>query len=181
MDRRQFLTKAGLGTLAAASVPALVKTLALPDTASARWGTGFFFVAVSFAAPPEAIILNGAGRFTSRSVDGGGAFTHFRAQGEPPLPVVGTGTWVATELLGFTPTTPATYGVNAAGVLDLGVRLYPGGGSAIDATMTVVCNIGPGNLQTGHEEGVTLTIPGAPFGAFAPSDPPTGLTTFTND
>lgn len=181
MNRRDFLTKAGLGTLAAASVPALAKSLAWPDTASARWGTGFYFVVVSIAASPEAIILSGAGRFTDRSVNGRGGFTHFRAQGERPFSIVSTGLWVAREVLGFTSTTPATYGVNAGGVLDLGVRLRPVGGGAINATMRVVCNIGPGNLQTGHEEGVTLTIPGAPFGAFAPSMPPTGITAFTDD
>ena len=179
MNRRDFITKAGLGTLAAASLPALAKTLAWPDSASAHLGRGFYFAAVGFAAPPDRIILTGAGRYSSRDVHGGGNFTHFQATGSPPFPIVGSGRWIATELLSFTPTTPPGFGAHRGGILEMQVKLFPTGGSSISGvTMKVVCNIGPGGLSTGEEEGVTLTVPGAPFGPFAPSDPPTGITAF---
>jgi len=178
MNRREFLKKAGLGSLAAASLPALADVLGMPGTASAHGGTGFYFVVVSLAAPPDAIILTGAGRFGSEDAHGGGSFTHFQATGKPPFPVVGSGRWLPTCQVGFTPTSPPAFGAIRSGILEMLVRLYPTGGRAISGvTMKVVCNL-PG-AETGEEEGVTLTVPGAPFGSFVPSDPPSGVTAFT--
>lgn len=172
MDRREFLKKAGIGSVALASlaaVPALVRTLA--ETALAAGQTNFVLItATSRVGGSDLIILNGAGKFNKAQVEGGGSFTHFDAVGSPPFPILGSGTWKAKRLVSFTPTSPATYGGHAGGVLEMDVHLVPTVGSVIPATLKVVCNIPPGAMDTGQPEGTVLTIP-ALSATFGPSGP----------
>lgn len=119
----------------------------------------FSFTVVSAAAGADRIILTGDGAFNSAQVVGNGTFLHFLA-GAPPATIVGQGTWKARRLTSFTLT--GTYGVGVSGVLVMEVDLVPNGGGVIPATMTVVCNIGPGGLNTGLVEGVKLEILAGP-------------------
>jgi hypothetical protein len=157
-----------VATLAAAA--ALVSPLALPSLVTTRAAgqepdsaKSYTFVAVGQdAASGEQIILNGAGTFDAvqSAVTGGGSFTVFTAAGAPPLPIVASGTYEAKHFQSFTPTTPATYGAYAGGILIMTVDLKPDGQRMIrGATLKVVCNLPPGGIDTGQPEGPTLTLP----------------------
>ncbi len=172
MNRREFLKKAGLGTVALASLPTLgpvlINSLATPALASDQ--TNFTFVVVSkLVGGPDLLILNGSGKFGSGEVNGGGSFTHVN----PGTGViVASGTWRAKKLVSFTPN--GTFGAHASGILEMKSRLLPTGGERVEGVvMRQVCNL-PG-LDTGQEEGVTVTLPNG--ATFEPTD--TGATLFS--
>src|SRR5262249_8251657 len=120
MDRRRFLKRVGLGSLAMASVPALQDTVGTPATASAqashvRWDIlnldtsttppTFRAGGVAFASinPDMTIQLMGSGTFvapasggTSHAVTGGGTWTTFEdgvATGSGTFQVMGLASW----------------------------------------------------------------------------------------
>jgi hypothetical protein len=135
--------------------------------------TTFSFVVVNTqVGGTDQLILNGNGTFSSEEVQGGGSFTHFSPTGEPPSPIVDSGTWRAKRFISFTPV--GTYGAHGAGILQMDVDLIPDLGSPIPGTLEVVCNIAAGGLATGKEEGVTLTLA---EGTFEPMG--AGLTVFS--
>jgi hypothetical protein len=176
MNRRKFLTKAGVGSLALAALPALA-TPALADDGQ----TNFHFMTVSHAATIAGVqhflIMAGDGHFSSSQVVGNGAFTHYNNAAPVPKPVLAFGSWKAKRFISFD--LVGTYGAQASGILEMEIHLVPKGGSVIPATLEVICNVGAAGLFTGEEEGIVLTIPGAPFGSFMPLVPALGLTTFT--
>ena len=49
--------------------------------------------------------------------------------------------------------------------------------AVVSATLKIVCNVGSGGFDTGQPEGFTLTVRGAPYGAFVPIG--AGITVFT--
>ncbi len=176
MNRRKFLTKAGVGSLALAALPAL----ATPALAAGHMG--FHFMSVSRAATvggvAHALVMAGDGHFSSSQVVGGGIFNHVNdAAPGLPKPLLAFGSWKAKRLISFE--LVDTYGAQASGILEMEIHLVPEGGPVTPATLEVICNIGFAGLFTGEEEGVILTIPGAPFGPFMPMVPALGLTTFT--
>ena len=182
MSRREFLTKAGVGSLALASLPALGNTLATP--ASVDRPTTFRFVSNSNAPTIEGVahrmLMNGTGMVTPLQVVAAGSFVHINnaAALPTPKPILGSGTWKAKSLLAFE--LIGTYGSLAAGEVEMEIHLiraFPSS-AVIPATLRMVCNLAPAGLFTGEEEGFTLTIPGAPFGPFQPTTPPSGLTIF---
>ena len=187
MNRRKFLTQAGITSIALASLPALAtRALAAPE----RGQMGFHFMVISFSPPtsdlvPDTLVMAGAGDFTSQQVVGSGIFNLLKAAASVSERLRAFGTWKAKRLLNFE--LVGTYGAQVSGVLELEIHLVPAEGSVIlaegaviPATLEVVCNVGFGGLSTtGEEEGIILTIPDAPFGPFKPSVPPAGLTTFT--
>ncbi len=169
MDRRKFLEKAGLGSIALGSLPVLAGTLARPIWAADQ--TNFRFLSVSQAntigGVQHRVNINGDGKITSGQVVGGGSFNHFNnAPTTVPKPLLAFGTWKAKQLVSFR--LIGVYGALAAGVLEMEIDLIPNGGPVTPAKVKVVCNIGSAGLDTGEKEGATLTIPGAPFGPFAP-------------
>jgi len=180
MNRRKFLTKAGVGSLALAALPALT-TPALADGGQ----TGFRFVSNSRTATVEGVrhfvLMNGDGIITNAQVVGGGSFNHIIDTSPVPKTIVATGTWKAKRLISFR--LNGTYGALASGILEMEVNLIPIGAAVVAATIEVVCNIGPAGLFTGEEEGFILSIPGTPFvpgGTFGPFEPfGSGLTIFT--
>src|SRR3989304_2423472 len=125
IDRREFLKKAGLGSIAVASLPTLANALAKP--AWAQGGTNFTFLAVGRAGPagtlaqPAPARARGAeGSFDPWRVGsqrgGGGPFTHGPAPAAaPPVPLIASGTWKARLLVSYKQI--GTYGVAAAGIL----------------------------------------------------------------
>jgi hypothetical protein len=169
LDREDLLKRGGLASLALVSLPALAHALETPALAAGQ--TNFHFVVVSavggsLASGADAVILNGCGTAGPSQVHGAGSFTHFRVAASPPFPIVAHGTWKAKRLVSFE--LKGTYGAHAAGLLTMLVHLVPVDGPAgrrvVEATMRVVCNIGPAGLSTGLHEGVFLTVRGATFG-----------------
>jgi hypothetical protein len=181
IERRELLKRAGVGSAALASFPALAEAAWADDDRGRGGGRRrFYFQAVSGQAATvssgESIILSGCGSFGRRSVRGGGEFVHFDGTKIPSPDFIATGRWRATRFLSFEEV--GTWGVGVAGILHVQIKLIPCDGAVIrGATLEVVCNIGPAGLSTGEHEGFTLTVPGvAPF---SPFDPELGLTFFT--
>lgn len=192
IDRREFLRKAGLGSLALGSLPALVNALGRPALAQSQ--RGFMFLAVSAAgtgAGQHLVAMGGRGVFDpargpSSSVDGGGSFFHFQPAASPPFPLVASGTWKGRLLVSYREI--GTYGGAASGIGEFVIdiqRLRPSAALIRGAVLTIFCNLGPGGLQTGEIEGYTLSIPGTDFSAGATPGPfrqippmGTGLTVF---
>jgi len=113
------------------------------------------------------MIMNGSGKFNGSEAEGGGTYDHFDNASAVPKTILGAGGWKAGRLLSFS--LVGTYGVLAAGILEMEVKLLQEFPSrvVIPATLKVVCSIGAAGLDAG-EEGFTLTIPGVPFGPFEP-------------
>lgn len=182
MDRRTFLKKAGLGSVAVASAPGVLGALATP--ASADDEHRFRFVTVSSAGTIDGVahllIMNGNGRVEGSSVEGFGTWAHVNgADPSPSTNLLASGKWRPLSLVSFVPI--GTYGgVLEAGTLEARIfikRLHPTRGT-FEGTLRVVCNIGPAGLSTGEAEGVTVSIDGGPVGPFTPLTPPLGLTIF---
>lgn len=175
MERKEFLKKAGVGSLALGSLPLLADVASADDGEARR---KFYFVALSrTASGADAIAMSGSGRLRGGDVEGGGEFVHFNgAQLTAPSPAfIATGGWKAVELLDFDEV--GTWGRGVAGILTVRARLNPCEGPSIrGATLKVVCNLGPaGILNPGEVEGYTLTLPdGTTFSPFG-----VGLTLFT--
>jgi hypothetical protein len=185
IDRRQFLKRAGFGSFALGSLPALVDTLARPALAQTQ--RGFLFLTVS-AAGPHRLAMGGQGVFDpargpASSVEGGGSFFHFQPATSPPFPLVASGTWKARLLTSYREI--GTYAGAASGIGEFVIdiqRLRPSPALIRGAVLRMFCNLGPGGFQTGETEGITLSIPGTEFSAGAtpgpfsqiPSPPPAG-------
>ena len=174
IDRREFLRKAGLGSIALASLPTLANALAKP--AWAQGARGFVFHAASRAGPAgtpdrpaHQLIMGGMGQFAASKVgsqaEGGGVYTHTTVPGATPRPIVASGTWKARLLVSYTEI--GTWGVFAAGIAEMVVDLFPQVPSPAvvrGARLKVVCNIGPAGLvNPGEIEGYTLSVPGTDF------------------
>ncbi len=182
MNRREFLKKAGAGSIAVASISALpALDMVLANAAAAAGQTNFHFLAFSSGATvggvQHRVAMAGEGKINGSQVVADGSFVHFDNASAVPKTILGTGTWKAKRLLSFN--LIGTWGVLAAGILESEIHLVPVGGSPIPAVLKVVCNIGPAGISTGQDEGFTLTIPGAPFSPFVPLVPALGLTVFT--
>ena len=121
--------------------------------------------------------MNGKVRFNpeAETVSGGGSFVHFNNAPPPPKPILATGLWEATEFISWDHNA-GTYDHINASILELEITLFPDGGDETEATLRLICNIGPAGLSTGEPEGFVLTVPDAPFGSFKPLVPPVGLT-----
>jgi len=179
MDRRQFLKKAGLGSAALASLPFIDGALAAPAWAGVEsGGDGFFFQVVSKSTTgSDLLIISGCGNITQGGVSGGGSFVHFVPEDGPPFPIEATGTWTADALIGYEPI--GNYGALTAGIMRMTATAHLEPHELdVPVDLRVVCNIGPGNLFTPHEEGVTVRVPSQGL-LFEPQDPPVGLTVFT--
>jgi hypothetical protein len=181
IERRELFKRAGVGSAALASFPAL---------AGPAWGQDdddggrrrFYFQAASGQAATigggESILMSGCGSFGARAVRGGGEFVHFDGRNIPSPDFIATGSWRATRFLSFEEI--GTFGVGVAGVLEMEIRLIPCEGLPVrGARLKIVCNIGVAGLETEpfQQEGFTLTVPG--LAPFSPFTPPVGLTFFT--
>jgi hypothetical protein len=175
MKRREFFKKVGVGSVALASVPTFAHARSAParaDDEDERRVTGFVFECVSqaptFAGVVPRININGCGTFNSSEAQGGGSYNQFDNASPIPKTILGAGRWRARRVLSFSPI--GTYGVLASGILEMQVRLLQEIPSRdlIPATLRVVCSIGAAGFDAGELEGITLTIPGGPFGPFRP-------------
>jgi hypothetical protein len=148
------------------------------STASGQ--TGYHFLVVdAVSGTADRLAIQGDGTFNRNRAHGGGTFDHFLATGSPPLPLVATGTWRATDVVSFHPLTP-THGVYEGGTLVMHATFFPVGQPRIpNVLIEVDCNLGPAGVSTGKPEGAVVTFPGPPQVVFAPTTPTTGLTVFT--
>jgi hypothetical protein len=178
LDRRSFLKRAGIGSIALGPLPGLLA--AAPAWASGR-AAGFNFTAISRAGTIGSVVhavnMAGSGTIEEDDVEGGGHFQHYDLASAPPRTIIAAGAWRAKRLVSFDPI--GTWGVITAGVLVMQIQLRPTipSPAVVAATLKVVCNVGSGGFETGQPEGFTLTVPSAPFGAFVPIG--AGITVFT--
>ena len=173
VNRREFLHRVGAGSIALASLPALIDMFKLPALAQAERGFIFHAITAAGAAGPgqHTLVMGGTGRFDpSRGpgspVTGGGLFFHFQTAASPPFPLVASGTWTARLLTSYREI--GTYAGAAGGLGDFVVdihRVRPSPALIRGAVLHLVCNVGPGGLSTGEIEGYTLSIPGTDFSA----------------
>ena len=181
MDRREFLKRAGVGSVALSSLPLLGERAWADSKPRIRESGKIFHFLVLSAVPDttDRLIIAGDGEFNAFVAEGGGSFDHFKAEGSPPLPLVATGTWTAHEVLRFKPL--AKHGVFQAGILVMRATFHPQGKPPVNnVTVKVVCNLGPAGADTGQEEGVTVRFPGPPPVTFEPVMPTVGVTVFSN-
>jgi hypothetical protein len=126
--------------------------------------------------------MNGSGTFSpsQKFVTGGGSYVHIDGATPVPQTIIDAGTWTPTSLVSFT--LAGTYGVLASGIVTMLIALHQTIpiATALSATLTVVCNIGPAGLMTGQEEGwFSPDMPGGPYIPVPVNTPPHGLTVFT--
>ncbi len=180
MNRRVFLKKAGVGTLALGALPILEETLATRAFA-AEETTNFIFAAVGIGPAIDGVqhivVMDGAGMITPSHAEGGGAFNHLNnAPTAPfPKPIIAQGKWQAKRLVSFD--VAGRYGLFTAGVLTMDVQLVRELPSrlVVPASLQIVCNIPFVPIMTGKPEGFSLTVEGL---SFHPNVPPMGITLF---
>ena len=197
--RREFLTKAGLGSLVLTS---LSEFMTYSPSALAQTGEVLYYhlATHSFsgptpgtpAAPQDRLMFYGQGTFSRSSVTGGGAWNHVKfpgsnpPKGSPALPIVAAGAWQAKQHISFNEI--GRFGVLVAGVAEMVVdllRTMPSPATIRGARLKLICNIGFAGLDTGQPEGIALSIAGTPFftgetpGPFVPVVPMLGLTAFS--
>jgi len=176
MDRREFVKRAGVGSIG-------LGALAVTPAALAEYRKGgdhqhYSFVALSTTSAAEAtnhaMVLEGAGSFKAKvgHADGGGNFVHVEnfPTGLPgPL---ASGKW---DVTGFTSYTEGfgDYGRVRPSILVVTVVLRPDAGGSWEGTLLVACNIGFAPILTGQPEGFKLNLPAAGFNFDTPL---TGLT-----
>jgi hypothetical protein len=147
---------------------------------TAKGQTGYHFLVVdAVSGTADRLIIQGDGSFNRNRAHGGGTFDHFLATGSPPLPLMASGTWRATDVVSFHSLTP-THGVYEGGTLIMHATFFPQGQPRIpNVLIEVDCNLGPAGVSTGKPEGAVVTFPGPPQVVFAPTTPTTGVTIFT--
>ncbi len=183
--RRTFLKAAGLGSVAAASVPALLPSLSglarSPDNGHR------IFVFVSFSQAPltssgvrPRIGMDGAGTFDPDAgwVKGGGNFNLFD-QNKPtpsttPKPLITSGFWEATAFVSYDTKGLGSFGFIQPAILTV-LADFPGIGSGL--TLKLICNVGALGAagMTGEDEGWQLLDTPA-YGSFVPLSPGVGIT-----
>jgi hypothetical protein len=187
IDRRAFLKKAGIGSVALASLPVLADTLAKPAWAQGRVNFHLLSISVpgpqgaqppgSPGAPQHQLAMGGQGNFdptqVASKVSGGGYFVHWLFPGANPPPggtpltVVASGTWGNGRLVSYKQA--GTIGVQAAGVLQMVIDMFrevPSKAVMRGASLKIVCAVGAaGIIIPGELEGFTLSVPGTEFSA----------------
>ncbi len=189
MKRRDFFRQAGFGSAALVSLPGLAHAFTgrAGDADDDGRRAGFFFTVNSQAGTVGGVShrlqICGSGAFDLAEAEGGGSYNHIDFASVVPKTILSGGTWEAGEVLSFNPI--GAYGTLAAGILNMRIRLHQEipSRALIPATLKIACSIAAAGFDAGELEGVTVTIPGAPFGPFEPffqADSVTsGVTTFT--
>ena len=92
LDRRSFLRRAGIGSIALGSLPSL---LAATPVEARGQAAGFNFTAISQAGTigtvVHAVNMAGSGTIEKDDVEGGGHFQHYDAASAPPRTIFAAG------------------------------------------------------------------------------------------
>ncbi len=177
MNRKSFLKRAGAGSVAAASFPALFGTGAAFAGAS---NNHHVYVFVAFSQAPKTatgvvprIGMQGAGTFDPGAgwVKGGGNYVLFDQATSIPRKLLASGEWEATSFVSYDTKKLGSYGTIQPGILTMLADLH---GFASGATLELICNVGAAGLFTGEEEGWKLDD--TSFGTFVPLSPILGIT-----
>ena len=106
--------------------------------------------------------MSGSGFVVDGHVVANGTYAHIAA-GSPPQPFadLGFGTWKAKRLVSLD--LIGTYGAFASGAVVMEVTLTSADGDRVSGELTMNCNIPPGGLITGRDEGFFLSVGGEDF------------------
>ncbi len=181
IPRRTILKAAGLGSVAAASLPALLPNLNALAQGLDNGHRIFTFVSFSQARVTSSGVLprigmDGAGTFDpdARWVKGGGNFNLFD-QNKPtpsttPKPLITSGFWQPTAFVSYDTKGLSSFGFIQPAILTV-LADFPGIGSGL--TLELVCNVGALGAagMTGEDEGWKLLATPA-YGDFVPLGPP---------
>jgi hypothetical protein len=146
MNRKSFLKRAGAGSVAAASFPALFGAQAA--FAGASNGHRFFFFVAFSQAPAMGAVLprigaQGGGTFDPDAgwVKGGGTYVLFD-QNTPGVPkqILATGEWEPTTIVSYDTKGLGSYALIQPAILTVEAD-WEGIGSGL--MMEMVCNVGP--------------------------------------
>jgi hypothetical protein len=179
IPRRTFLKAAGLGSVAAASLPALLPSL---NALAQEPNNGHrVYIFVSFSQAPVTgggvlprIGMQGAGTFDPDAgwAKGGGSFVLFNQASSIPKTLIASGFWEPTEFVSYDTFSLGSYGTIQPAILTV-LTDVQGIGSGL--TLKIICNYGPAGLSTGEPEGWKLL--GTPaYGDFAPLSLGMGIT-----
>jgi hypothetical protein len=148
-----------------------------PTNPGTRDRVGYhFLVADQIVGLPDRLIIQGDGSFNRNRASGGGTFDHFLGGTGPPATLVATGTWKAEDVVSWAP--GPSHGIYEGGTLMIHATVKPVGQAAIkNVLLAIYCNLGPAGFNTGHAEGVDVTIPSGPM--FTQTTPTTGVTVFS--
>jgi hypothetical protein len=194
MDRKALLSTVGLGSLAAAALPAALTPQAVSaaeqpaDQNVLMAGLANFHFACNSKGAKVGNLqymctMSGQGQVSPWNVVGGGAYNFWTMPPPQPAPILAAGTWRTTGFTSFH--LIGRWGVYSAGIAVMQVELVQEipSHAVIPATLKIVCNIMPAGLvnMTGtvmEEEGYTLSGPGVSHGPYSPLTPASGITVF---
>jgi len=176
IPRRTFLKAAGVGSVAAASLPALLPSL--NALAGSRSNGHRVYVFVSFSQAPVTntgvrprIGMQGCGTFDpeARWVKGGGSFVLFDQNSATPKHLIASGFWEPTQFVSYDTKGTGSFGTIQPAILTV-LADFPGIGSGL--TLELICNSGALGAagDTHRTEGWTLLDTPA-YGDFKPLSP----------
>ncbi len=179
IPRRTFLKAAGLGSVAAASLPALVPSLNALAASPHNGHRVYVFVSFSQALVTISGVLprigmQGCGTFDpdARWVKGGGSFVLFDQASGTPKPLLASGFWEPTKFVSYDTKGLGSFGTIQPAILTV-LADVQGIGSGL--TLELICNVGAVPLLTGQPEGWKLLDTPA-YGTFKPLSPGVGIT-----
>src|SRR6266852_1020758 len=179
ITRRTILKAAGVGSVAAASVPALLPSLSGLARSPDNGHRVYVFVSFSQAPATGSVMqprigMRGAGTFDPDAgwVKGGGSYVLFDQAHATPKPLLASGSWEPTAFVSYDTKGLPSYGTIQPGILTV-LADVEGIGSGL--TMKLICNVGAVPLMTGEPEGWKLLATPA-YGDFVPLNPAVGVT-----
>jgi hypothetical protein len=173
MNRRTFMKRIALGSIATASLPLFGVKPALADSSNEH--RVYDLVALSQAPATNTGVLprmglRGCGTFDPNAgwVKGGGSFDLWDQNSSTPKTIIVAGKWEPTEFVSYTTLGLPTYGNIQPSVLEI-LADVDGVGSGLK--LRLICNVGAAGAQgsTGQPEGFDLFD--TSFGDFLPLTP----------
>jgi len=177
--RRTFVKALGVGSVAAASLPALLPNLSALAREQENGHRVYIFVSFSQAPMTNTgvvprIGMQGAGTFDpdARWVKGGGTFVLFDQASSIPKTLITSGFWEPKEFVSYDTKGLGSYGTIRPAMLTV-LADVEGIGSGL--TLELICNVGAVPLLTGEDEGWKL-LDTPTYGSFVPLSPAVGIT-----